>query len=225
MIASHDRLQVNIDYHFNDTELLSAALTHRSVGKGNYERLEFLGDAILGMVIADALYKKFPDATEGELSRMRARLVRGESLTRLAQRISLGDYLSLGQGELKSGGFRRASILADAFEALLGAIYLDSDINRCRLFILQQFDELLENVSPDEAVKDPKTRLQENLQSRQMPLPEYEVIATEGEAHEQTFTVECRVNTIDPVQASGSSRRKAEQAAARLALESLENDI
>ena len=224
MIAKPDALQRTIAYTFNNSGLLDVALTHRSVGRNNNERLEFLGDSILGMVIADALYNKFPDAAEGELSRMRASLVRGDSLARLAKSISLGDYLILGQGELKSGGFRRSSILADAYEALLGAIYLDSDIDTCRKFILSQFSALLDAVSPEDTLKDPKTRLQEILQARALPLPEYEVISTEGVAHKQVFTVECRVKDMTAVQASGASRRKAEQAAAKQVIQGMEND-
>jgi ribonuclease-3 len=223
LIANQDDLQKAIAYNFTNADLLTAALTHRSVGRGNNERLEFLGDAILGMVIADSLYKQFPEASEGDLSRMRARLVRGESLTALAQKISLGDYLYLGQGELKSGGFRRASILADAYEALLGAIYLDSDIQQCRQFILHQFSQLLAEISPAGAQKDAKTLLQESLQAKQMPLPEYEIIATAGQAHAQVFTVECRVQGYEPVSASAPSRRKAEQAAAAKLLEGMNN--
>lgn len=224
MIGDSEQLQRSIGYTFSNKALLTAALTHCSAGRDNNERLEFLGDAILGMVIADALYAKFPEASEGELSRMRASLVRGESLTELAQKILLGDYLHLGQGELKSGGFRRASILADAFEALLAAIYLDSGSERCREFVLAYFADRLEKVSPAEAGKDPKTRLQELLQSRHMSLPDYDVVATSGESHNQVFTVECRIDNAEVVQATGTSRRKAEQAAAERILETIFNE-
>ena len=224
MIANPERLEKAIDYSFNNKGLLDVALTHRSVGRVNNERLEFLGDAILGMFIADVLFEKFSEASEGELSRMRSSLVRGESLTELAQEISLGDYLNLGQGELKSGGFRRASILADAFEALIGAIYLDSSVERCREFVMAHFAEKLASVTPSDTLKDPKTQLQELLQSRRMPLPVYEVISTSGEAHNQVFTVECRIDDNEPVQSSGTSRRKAEQSAAAELLKVFSNE-
>jgi len=218
------KLLASIEYQFNDKRLLKLALTHRSAGRDNNERLEFLGDAVLGMVIAEALYKKFPKASEGDLSRLRANLVRGETLAVMAADLQLGDYLTLGPGELKSGGFRRHSILADAFEAVLGAIYLDSDFNTCQEYILNQFSARLKSVSPTTVTKDPKTRLQEYLQSRRVALPNYEIKKTAGEAHAQTFTVECRVKGFDTVIASESSRRKAEQLAAAKILELIEKN-
>ena len=208
------RLMKQIDYCFNDETLLLNALTHRSVGQKNNERLEFLGDAILGMVIADELFHRFPDCSEGEMSRLRASLVKGETLSELARDLSLGDYLKLGPGELKSGGFRRSSILADAFEAMLAAVYLDSNLETCRDLILRQLSERLNKVSPDAVGKDPKTQLQEYMQARHLPLPVYDVIDVTGQAHAQTFTVECKLGDGEVVKGVGSSRRKAEQAAA-----------
>lgn len=215
-------LQRTLRYTFSNIALLHEALTHRSVGAHNNERLEYLGDAVLGMLIAEELYKRFPTASEGEMSRMRASLVRGDVLAEIAQSLELGDYLKLGPGELKSGGFRRASILADAFEAILGAIYIDSQLEVCRDFVMHHFATRIASISPGDVLKDPKTRLQEFLQARQMQLPEYSVLSVEGEAHKQRFTVECRVEGVEPVTATASSRRKAEQSAARAVLKELE---
>lgn len=216
------RLQRRLGYEFRDTTHLQLALTHRSFGSQNNERLEFLGDSILNMVIAERLYQTFPSAREGQLSRLRARLVKGVTLAEIAREFELGEFLSLGSGELKSGGFRRESILADALESIIGAIYLDSGFERCREMVLAWFDGRLERLSLQDTQKDPKTRLQEYLQSRQQPLPQYEVVSVEGEAHAQLFRVECSVpglqtNTIG----NGGSRRLAEQQAAREALRAL----
>lgn len=224
MIESLDKLKRHLDYRFNDEGLLETALTHRSVTQNNNERLEFLGDAVLGMVIAEELFKRFPNANEGQLSRLRSSLVKGETLAKIARSFELGDVIRLGQGELKSGGFRRNSILADAFEAVLGAIYLDGGFESCRNIILKHFSERLDATSPETAVKDPKTRLQEHLQASQQALPTYDVVDIAGEAHAQTFTIECNVEGVNTVRAKGSSRRKAEQAAASMILEGLEND-
>ena len=221
MTATFSRLMKQIGYCFKDESLLLNALTHRSVGQHNNERLEFLGDAILGMVIADELFQRFPESSEGEMSRLRASLVKGETLSELARDLSLGDYLKLGPGELKSGGFRRDSILADAFEAILAAVYLDSDLETCRNLILRQLESRLDSVSPDTVTKDPKTQLQEYMQARHLSLPVYDVINVAGKAHAQTFTVECRLESGDVVTAIGSSRRKAEQAAASQLLEKM----
>lgn len=211
-----------IDYQFADIKLLQLALTHRSVGSDNNERLEFLGDAILSFVISDVIYHKFPKIDEGQLSRLRAALVKGDNLANKARDLDLGKYLKLGAGELKSGGFRRSSILADAFEAIIGAVFLDSDESQVRKFILRQFANELENINLDRATKDPKTRLQEFLQSRGRAVPEYEVMKIEGKSHEQTFTVSCKIESFDQsVTAKGSSRRKAEQAAAEKVLEQI----
>ncbi len=219
------KLCEQLGYAFQQSELLDRALSHRSVGSNNNERLEFLGDSILSYVISVELFQRFPEVDEGGLSRLRASLVKGDTLAELARQLSLGDYLRLGPGELKSGGFRRSSILADAFEALLGAIYLDSDIATVKGVILQQFEERLDAVNPATALKDPKTRLQEYLQSRQLPLPDYEVTQITGKAHAQTFTVSCRIDDLDKaVVAEGSSRRKAEQQAAKLILDKLDSE-
>jgi ribonuclease-3 len=200
------------------------ALTHRSANSTHNERLEFLGDSILSFVIADDLYHRFPKIDEGDMSRMRATLVRGHTLAELGREFELGDYLKLGPGELKSGGFRRDSILADAVEAIIGAIYLDSETETVRKAILSWYESRLNSIQPGVSQKDPKTRLQEFLQGRKKPLPEYEVTNIKGEAHNQAFTVSCNVAGIGkPVIGTGTSRRKAEQAAAELALEKLTN--
>lgn len=221
-LTSTDKLCKSLGYQFNNHHLLEKALTHRSVGKDNYERLEFLGDSILSFVISTCLYNQFPHVDEGKLSRLRATLVKGEQLARMARDLNVGDYLLLGPGELKSGGHRRDSILADTFEALLGAVYLDSDIATVHRLIENLFKELLENIDLDHATKDPKTQLQEYMQSRKLVLPEYEVIETRGEAHSQTFTISCRVS-ISPTlyTATGNSRRKAEQAVAAIILKEI----
>lgn len=212
-----------IDYRFADQQLLEKALTHRSRGAINYERLEFLGDSVLNLVISSRLFELKPDAQEGDLSRMRARLVRGESLTDIASGLGLGKQLKLGEGEMKSGGFRRASILADAFEALLGAIFLDSDYASCRHVILDLFDPLIEKLPGIEELKDAKTRLQEWLQGRGSPLPEYTLLREEGADHVKKFYVQCTITDDGSmVEASGSSRRRAEQAAAAKMLELLQ---
>jgi ribonuclease-3 len=212
-----------IDYRFADQQLLEKALTHRSRGAINYERLEFLGDSVLNLVISSRLFELKPDAQEGDLSRMRARLVRGESLTDIASGLGLGKQLKLGEGEMKSGGFRRASILADAFEALLGAIFLDSDYASCRHVILDLFDPLIEKLPGIEELKDAKTRLQEWLQGRGSPLPEYTLLREEGADHVKKFFVQCTITDDgSKVEASGSSRRRAEQAAAAKMLELLQ---
>ena len=212
-----------IDYRFADQQLLEEALTHRSRGALNYERLEFLGDSVLNLVISSRLFELKPDAQEGDLSRMRARLVRGESLTDIASGLGLGKQLKLGEGERKSGGFRRASILADAFEALLGAIFLDSDYASCRHVILDLFDPLIEKLPGIEELKDAKTRLQEWLQGRGSPLPEYTLLREEGADHVKKFYVQCTITDDGSmVEASGSSRRRAEQAAAAKMLELLQ---
>ncbi|MDK9739551.1 ribonuclease III [Vibrio sp. D404a] len=219
-----DKLERKIGYQFKDTDLIHLALTHRSAAGKHNERLEFLGDSILSFVIADDLYHRFPKVNEGDMSRMRATLVRGHTLAELGREFALGDYLKLGPGELKSGGFRRDSILADAVEAIIGAIYLDSDTETIRGIILSWYKTRLEAIQPGVSQKDPKTRLQEFLQGRRNPLPVYTVTNIKGEAHNQEFTVECEVAGVDkPVIGKGTSRRKAEQAAAETALEQLSN--
>ncbi len=219
------KLEKKVGYQFNDAELINLALTHRSAHGKHNERLEFLGDSILSFVIADDLYHRFPKINEGDMSRMRATLVRGHTLAELGREFELGDYLKLGPGELKSGGFRRDSILADAVEAIIGAIYLDSDIEVVRGIVLSWYKTRLDAIQPGVSQKDPKTRLQEFLQGRRKPLPAYTVTNIKGEAHNQEFTVSCEVAGIGtPVIGKGTSRRKAEQAAAELALEQLTND-
>ncbi|MEZ8231551.1 ribonuclease III [Vibrio splendidus] len=219
-----DKLERKIGYQFNDADLIHLALTHRSAAGKHNERLEFLGDSILSFVIADDLYHRFPKVNEGDMSRMRATLVRGHTLAELGREFELGDYLKLGPGELKSGGFRRDSILADAVEAIIGAVYLDSDTEVVRRIILSWYQSRLESIQPGVSQKDPKTRLQEFLQGRRNPLPVYTVTNIKGEAHNQEFTVECEVAGVDkPVIGKGTSRRKAEQAAAEIALEQLSN--
>ncbi|MEM9256824.1 MAG: ribonuclease III [Pseudomonadota bacterium] len=219
------RLQQALGYQFSDQELLELALTHRSAGTRNNERLEFLGDAVLNYVIAEALYQQFPHAREGELSRLRASLVRGETLATVASELGLGDCLMLGSGERKSGGQRRTSILADALEAVLGAILLDSDATASRDCVLLWFAARLASVTEDSAGKDPKTRLQEYLQGLGRPLPEYQLVSVEGQDHAQEFHVICRLEEPNiGLEGVGSSRRKAEQQAADAVLTALAGD-
>ncbi len=202
--------------------MLVTALTHRSAGNPNNERLEFLGDAMLGAIIANELYKKFPDGDEGQLTRLRSSLVKKDTLANLARELDLGSHLKLGEGELKTAGWRRASILENTLESIIGAVYLDSNFLRCQLFIQTVFKDLLSSISLSDIQKDPKTRLQEYLQSRKMPIPDYEVLSTTGKSHQQIFTVSCSCNELPTViQAQGASRRKAEQAAAEQVLEKL----
>lgn len=216
------KLERIIGYAFSDRPLLSQALTHRSVGRLNNERLEFLGDSVLNHVVAEHLFHAFPRAREGTLSRMRAEIVRGETLAAVARDLSLGDYLSLGSGELKSGGNRRDSILADSLEALTGAMLIDGGINACRQFVLNILCDRLQALQDTDLDKDPKTRLQEYLQARSLPLPEYELLDVSGEDHEQEFRVCCRlVKPKSAAEGVGRSIRRAEQAAAKTALELL----
>lgn len=216
------KLEQTLSYTFTNKQLLHDALTHRSVGSCNNERLEYLGDAILSFVIADELYRRFPKADEGQLSRLRARLVKGETLASLARDLELGTYLKLGPGEMKSGGHRRSSILADTFEAMLGAIYLDADIQAVTRVIHELFGKVLDSTSLSVATKDAKTRLQEYLQARHMDLPQYTVKDVMGKSHAQTFEVECNIHSLQILTSGqGASRRKAEQMAAASALEML----
>ena len=210
-------------YQFRRKELLEQALTHRSFSRNlNNERLEFLGDSILNLVISNHIYLQFDDASEGDLSRIRASLVKQETLAEVARAIGMGDHIRLGGGELKSGGFRRSSILSDALEALIAAIYLDSDYVRTESVILHLFRDLLQNVDADSNLKDAKTRLQEYLQARQEELPRYTVEQTSGKSHSQVFTVSCELVDLE-LQSSGkgSSRKKAEQQAAQNILDRL----
>jgi ribonuclease-3 len=219
------RLLERLGYAFEDAELLDRALTHRSAGARNNERLEFLGDAILGFVVAELLYQAEPDAHEGRLTRLRAHLVRRETLAAIARQLELGEVLRLGPGELKSGGRGRDSILADAFEAVIGAVYLDSGMASCRALLETLYRERLSRAAREVGLKDAKTRLQEVLQGQGRALPQYTVAKLEGAAHDQSFTVECLVDGIaGPVTGTGSSRRKAEQDAASRALEELDGD-
>lgn len=218
------RLQKQLGYQFAQPQLCQQALTHRSVSsKSNYERLEFIGDALLGVVIACYLYERFPNEDEGRLTRLRSTLVRQDSLAAIAKDLKLGEHLILGSGEMKSGGHRRESILADAVEALIGAIYLDSsDLNIVRSIVLKWYEPYLGTLEPKDTLKDPKTRLQELLQAKHLALPEYTLTATQGEAHNQTFTVQCRVEGAPITVGLGQSRRYAEQSAASQLLAILE---
>lgn len=209
-----ERLGKRLGHKFRQGALLELALTHRSCGSRNNERLEFLGDSILGFTIGAALYERFPKGREGQLSHLRAQLVSGETLAKLALELEIGDCLRLGEGEMKSGGFRRASILADAVEALIGAIYLDAGLEAARARVLDWFASRLHCLSL-ETVKDPKTRLQEWLQARRKPLPQYTVVDVSGVEHARQFVVECCVSGLaQPVRGEASSRRAAEKAAA-----------
>ena len=217
-----NRLERQLGYTFQNQELMLLALTHRSFAGRNNERLEFLGDAILNFVAGEALFQRFPQAREGQLSRLRARLVKGETLAILARGFNLGDYLRLGSGELKSGGYRRESILADALEALIGAIYLDSGMDRARERVLAWLTNELESLTLVDTNKDPKTRLQEFLQSRGCELPQYEVVDIQGDPHCRTFYVECRISLLnEQTCGQGASRRIAEQVSAAAALVAL----
>ncbi len=208
-----------LGYSFQNVALAEQALTHRSFGAGHNERLEFLGDAIVNLVVAEALFRRFPDTREGELTRMRASLIRAETLADVARDLQLGDHIQLGSGEMKSGGKRRESILADTLEALIGAIYLDGGIDICKQRVLAWFDARLQQVTPGEINKDPKTRLQEWLQARGRALPVYTLAATHGEEHNQQFDVLCGIPSVtEQFAGHGMSRRAAEQAAAQRAL-------
>lgn len=214
--TKNSQLSKALGYPFLDQGLLERALSHRSVGSANNERLEFLGDSLLNFIIAEALYVKFPDVREGVLSRLRASLVKGETLAEIGREFQLGEYLLLGEGELKSGGFRRASILADTVEALLGAIYLEAGMDECKQTILRWFASRLDKVSPEVTVKDAKTRLQEYMQERKKPLPCYEVVRSLGESHSPEFEVSCNIGRdFSPTKAIASNKRNAEKLAAQ----------
>lgn len=209
-------LQQTLNYQFNNAELFAQALTHRSSGKKNNERLEFLGDAVLDFVISDLVYRAQPDASEGDLSKLRASLVRDESLASLALEFGLGEHLVLGSGEQKSGGHRRESILADALEAIFGAVFVDAGFAASREVIEHAFAERLQHLPDIEDLRDPKTRLQEWLQARKMELPVYELIETSGKDHKQRFKVSCSVPEKSArTFGESTTRRKAEQRAAR----------
>ncbi len=213
------RLIARLGHEFKQESLLRQALTHRSYNSQHNERLEFLGDSVLNCVIARALYDIFPQLPEGTLSRMRANLVRQETLADIAVSLKLGDYLLLGEGELKSGGFRRPSILADALESIFGAVFLDAGFDVARSVVLGLFDSVIANIDPKASGKDAKTQLQEWLQGQRHPLPEYQLVGTRGEAHDQIFVISCNVPALGiKTQGQGRSRRAAEQEAAMAVL-------
>ncbi|CAC9603275.1 Ribonuclease III (EC 3.1.26.3) [uncultured Gammaproteobacteria bacterium] len=218
-----EKLQQKLNYQFKDTSLLKLALTHRSVGRKNNERLEFLGDSILGLVISRELYKRFTQVEEGKLSRLRSRLVRGQTLAQFGLVLQLSDVLILGSGELKSGGYRRESIQADAVEAIFGAILLDSDFETISIIILDLFKDLLDNIDPNDSLKDPKTLLQEYLQKRNSTLPKYELIKTVGKDHNAIFTVNCLLEDQKmQVDQNAKSIKRAEQSCAQALLDKLQ---
>ena len=224
MIKKSEVLAQKLGLTFSQPQLFKVALTHRSASSKNNERLEYLGDSVLGFVIAEKLYAQFPDAGEGVLSRLRASLVNQTSLAELARQHNVGDYLILGSGELKSGGYRRDSILSDALEAIMGALLLDQGVDVCRNWILELFADKLAQIKLDSWNKDPKTRLQELMQARKKSLPVYELISMSGADHAQTFEVKCHVPiTVNTTLGTGISRKKAEQAAAENMLILLED--
>ncbi len=216
------RFQDGLGYRFKNEAELRQALTHRSFKAAHYERQEFLGDAVLELAISDYLYRAFPDLDEGRLSRFRAQIVRKESLATKARKLDFGPHLLLGHGERSSGGFDRDSILADAFEAVLGAIYLEAGFDCAKMCVLQWFTEELAQLNTDQISKDPKTRLQELLQARGLALPQYQLTAVSGNDHQQQFQVDCSCSLVsDPVSADGDSIKQAEQKAAQMMLEQL----
>jgi ribonuclease-3 len=216
-------LEAALPHAFTRPELLTQALTHRSYGVSNNERLEFLGDSVLNCTVAHALYARFPALPEGSLSRLRANLVRQETLAEVAQKLRLGEALLLGEGEVRSGGDKRPSILADAFESIVGAVFLDAGFDAAAAVVRVQLEALIAAIDPNASGKDAKTELQELLQSRRLPLPEYTLVNTVGSAHEQDFTVECAIAKLKlSTRGSGKSRRAAEQEAARLACAKLQ---
>lgn len=220
MATSFKKLYQHLGYEFKSTELLEQALRHRSVGKIHNERLEFLGDAVVNLIVADALYREWPDAQEGELSRLRSALVCTRNLAELAQSLSLKEFLYLGQGEIKTGGRDRASILADAMEAVIAAVYLDAGMETCKILVTQWLSKQLKEPHVLHQLKDPKSRLQELLQAAHFPLPIYTIKSAKGEPHEQVFTVTCQVKGLTLVtEATASNRRQAEQKAAELFLQ------
>ncbi|RUM76511.1 MAG: ribonuclease III [Candidatus Thioglobus sp.] len=217
-----DKLQQKINYQFKDIALLKLALTHRSLGKNNNERLEFLGDSILGVVISRELYKRFDHVDEGKLSRLRSHLVRGQTLAQLAGELELSNILILGPGELKSGGFRRESIQADAVEAIFGAVLLDSGFETVNRVILDLYHDLLDDINPNDSLKDPKTQLQEYLQKRSNTLPKYELVKTVGKDHNAVFTVNCSLqDQAMQVEQAAKSIKRAEQLCAQILLDKL----
>jgi ribonuclease III len=215
-------LQPLIGYTFSAPSLLQLAVTHRSFSGNNNERLEFLGDGVLNFIVAHQLYHRFAKLPEGDLSRLRAQLVKESSLCEIALTLNLKDYLKLGEGELKSAGWRRPSILADALEAIVGAVYLDGGFDAAETVVLKLFAEKLSTIDPKSIDKDAKSQLQEYLQSKKIELPDYVVVSIEGEAHAQSFKVECVINKLNiKTLGEGTSRRNAEQQAAQLAMEKI----
>ena len=215
-----DAFRERLGHEFARPDLLAQALTHRSHGARHNERLEFVGDAVLNCVVAISLFERFPATDEGDLSRARASLVNKDTLARLAQDLDLGEAVRLGEGEQKSGGAKRASILADALEAVFGAVFVDAGFDAARRVIVAAYGERLAQANPTKVDKDPKTRLQEWLQARRIPVPEYAIVGTHGEAHAQQFAVECRIPSLGIAAAgAGASRRAAEQDAAERAWE------
>ena len=226
MIQETEKLARKLGLRFSQPDIIRRALTHRSANADNNERLEFLGDSVLGFVIAERLYQKFTEADEGVLSRLRATLVNQTSLANIARKLHLGDYLILGSGELKSGGYRRDSILSDAMEALIGALLLDQGMEACRVWILDLFAEQIDGLSLRDWKKDPKTRLQESMQARGLQLPLYTLRSVVGQPHEQSFVVECQVSLTDETcEGRGSSRKRAEQESAEKMLAKLAEEF
>jgi len=222
MTYSLNTLSKTIGYDFSELSLLERALTHRSKNKNNYERLEFLGDSILSFVVSDWLYRSFDDLGEGKLSRMRASVVCKESLAEVARRLDLSGFLILGEGEMKSGGFNRDSILSDAMEGIIGAIYIDGGLEESKAFILRFFQKQLEKLQPEVVYKDSKSQLQEVLQKRGLDLPSYTVVETSGEQHQQLFRVQCEIKALEKVfYSEGANRKEAEQKAAAQAVEEI----
>lgn len=216
-------LEKQLGYTFSDPGLLELALTHRSHDKNNNERLEFLGDALLDLIISEALYSRYPHAHEGQMTRTRAALVKGETLAEIARAIHLGDHLKLGSGELKSGGSRRSSILADALEAIFGAVYLDAGLEATRAVVMRLYADRFNTELLETEEKDPKTRLQEWMQARKKRLPVYSVVAEAGEAQDKLFTIKCSVGSVCAAEmATGDSKRAAEMAAAEKVLAQLD---
>jgi ribonuclease-3 len=222
LIQEPEKLARKLGLKFKQPMLIKRALTHRSAHADNNERLEFLGDSVLGFVIAERLYQKFTEADEGVLSRLRATLVNQTALANIARKLNLGDYLILGSGELKSGGYRRDSILSDAMEALIGALLIDQGMDACRVWILELFADQINGLSMQDWKKDPKTRLQESMQARGLELPAYALKSVVGQPHDQSFVVECRVSlTEETCEGRGSSRKRAEQESAEKMLAKL----
>ncbi len=218
-------LSERLAYAFTNTDLLDEALSHRSSGANNYERLEFLGDSFLNFVIAARLYQVCPDENEGALSRLRASLVRQSTLAEIARELKLGDFLNMGVGELRSGGFKRDSILSDVVESIIGAVLLDAGHDTAAKLVLRLYGERLDNLPAAADLKDPKTRLQELLQGQNLERPHYEVVQTSGKSHDRRFTVLCALPTLSlKVRATDTSRRKAEQAAASLMLDAVQHE-